>query len=225
MPNPLTQLGAKSVLIDKQIANPRSILEVFDNPRPERDYQIQLTFPEFTSMCPVTGQPDFATITVCYVAYRHCVEMKSLKLYFFAYRNKGMFFEAVVNTILDDLVAAVKPRRMMVIGKFAVRGGTAATVTVEYEGPRKSKMCGNRGRQDFSRIYVGSIDPARSILRQEDKQRKEKMTFPVPSIRGEGQYISPAFLLCVFVSLVSRMEDGKLFPRRSTVAQVNFSGI
>lgn len=116
-----------------QIEQPRSILEVFENPRPERDYQIQFVFPEFTSVCPVTGQPDFATITVRYVPDRYCVEMKSLKLYFFAYRNKGIFYEAVVNQICDDLVEILHPRKLTVIGDFAVRGGTAGTVTVEYE--------------------------------------------------------------------------------------------
>jgi 7-cyano-7-deazaguanine reductase len=84
-------------------------------------------------MCPVTGQPDFATITVSYVPDKRCVEMKSLKLYFLAYRDKGIFYEAVVNTILDDLVAVLKPRRMTVVGEFAVRGGTAGIVTASYE--------------------------------------------------------------------------------------------
>jgi 7-cyano-7-deazaguanine reductase len=130
----LTQLGAKSILTPAQIEQPRTILEVFDNPSPARDYQIQFVFPEFTSVCPVTGQPDFATITIRYVPDKYCVEMKSLKLYFFSYRNKGIFYEAVTNTILDDLFAVLKPRKMTVIGDFAVRGGTAATVTAEYSG-------------------------------------------------------------------------------------------
>ena len=128
----LTQLGAKSALTPAQIEQPQTILEVFDNPNPQRDYQIQFVFPEFTSVCPVTGQPDFATITIRYVPDQYCVEMKSLKLYFFSYRNKGIFYEAVTNAILDDLVAVLKPRKMTVIGEFAVRGGTAATVTAEY---------------------------------------------------------------------------------------------
>ena len=131
-PNRVTQLGSKSRLSEAQIEQPRSILEVFDNPRPSRDYQIQFVFPEFTSVCPVTGQPDFATITIRYVPDKYCVEMKSLKLYFFSYRNKGIFYEAVTNAILDDLVAVLKPRKLTVIGDFAVRGGTAATITVEY---------------------------------------------------------------------------------------------
>ena len=135
-PPRITQLGAKSVLSPEQIAHPRSILEAFANPNPDRDYQVQFVFPEFTSVCPVTGQPDFATITVRYVPDRLCVEMKSLKLYFFSYRNKGIFYEAVTNTILDDLVAVLKPRKMTVVGDFAVRGGTAGTVTVDYDAAR-----------------------------------------------------------------------------------------
>jgi 7-cyano-7-deazaguanine reductase len=143
----VTQLGSPSAaLTDEQLANPSSILEAFPNPKPQRDYQIEFVFPEFTSVCPVTGQPDFATITVRYVPDRHCVEMKSLKLYFFAYRNKGIFYEAVVNTILDDLVATLGPRRMTVIGQFAVRGGTAGTVTAEYDAARDKTPGGNGHR-------------------------------------------------------------------------------
>lgn len=123
---------SSSALTEAQVADPRSILDTFDNPRPGREYEVKFVFPEFTSVCPVTGQPDFATITITYVPGRKCVEMKSLKLYFFAYRNKGIFYEAVINTILDDLVAVLKPRRMTVIGEFAVRGGTAGTVTVHH---------------------------------------------------------------------------------------------
>jgi 7-cyano-7-deazaguanine reductase len=138
MTTPLSYLGNKSILSEGQTADPRGILEAFENPRPGRDYEIKFVFPEFTSVCPVTGQPDFATITVSYVPGRFCVEMKSLKLYFFAYRNKGIFYEAVVNTILDDLVAVLKPRRMTVVGEFAVRGGTAGTVTATHtERPRR----------------------------------------------------------------------------------------
>jgi 7-cyano-7-deazaguanine reductase len=114
--------------------NPRSILQTFPNPRPGRDYQIKFVFPEFTSVCPMTGQPDFATITISYVPDARCVEMKSLKHYFFSYRNRGIFYEAAVNDILDDLVAVTRPRQMTVIGDFAVRGGTAGTVTAEYRG-------------------------------------------------------------------------------------------
>jgi len=103
---------------------------------------VKFIFPEFTSVCPVTSQPDFATITITYVPDRFCVEMKSLKLYFLAYRNKGIFYEAVVNTILDDLVAVLKPRQMTVVGEFAVRGGTAGIVTATHPMPRRAR--GNR---------------------------------------------------------------------------------
>lgn len=130
-PNP-AHLGKTSVLTDAQIADPRSILDTFENPRPGRDYEIRFTFPEFTSMCPVTGQPDFATITVSYTPSERCVEMKSLKLYFLAYRNKGIFYEAAVNTILDDLVAVLNPARIIVTGSFAARGGTDAIITASH---------------------------------------------------------------------------------------------
>ena len=140
----LTSLGHRSILSAAQIDSPRTILESFANPRPERDYQIKFIFPEFTSVCPVTGQPDFATITVDYIPDLRCVEMKSLKLYFLAYRNKGIFYEAVVNTILDDLVAVVNPRRMTVIGEFAVRGGTSGIVTATHRrdpaGKRRKRV-------------------------------------------------------------------------------------
>jgi 7-cyano-7-deazaguanine reductase len=139
MERQITQLGRRSILSPEQIENPRSILEAFDNPRPQRDYDIKFVFPEFTSVCPVTSQPDFATITLEYVPDKRCVEMKSLKLYYFSYRNKGIFYEGVVNTILDDLVAVLKPRKMTVVGEFAVRGGTAGTVTAQYESPQKRK--------------------------------------------------------------------------------------
>src|SRR5436190_7455342 len=132
-----TQLGARSILTDDQLADPQSILETFPNPKSDRDYRIEFAFPEFTSVCPVTGQPDFATITVIYVPDNLCVEMKSLKLYFFSFRNKGIFYEAVTNQILDDLVAVLKPRRMKVVGEFAVRGGTAGTVTAVYRATRR----------------------------------------------------------------------------------------
>src|SRR5262245_44506329 len=102
MERPFRQLGHRSILTDEQLADPRSILETFPNPRPQRDYDIKFVFPEFTSVCPVTGQPDFATITVEYIPDRLCIEMKSLKLYYFSYRNKGIFYEAVINTIIDD---------------------------------------------------------------------------------------------------------------------------
>jgi 7-cyano-7-deazaguanine reductase len=132
MPRGLKQLGNRSVLTKEQLAEPRLILETFANPKPQRDYQIDLTFAEFTSMCPVTGQPDFATIFISYVPDRRCVEMKSLKLYFLAYRNQGIFYEAVVNKIADDLISVLKPRQITVRGDFAVRGGMGGVVTVTY---------------------------------------------------------------------------------------------
>src|SRR5215471_5239477 len=136
MKHSLSHLGSRSILSDAQIANPRTVLETFENPKPDRDYEIKFVFPEFTSVCPVTGQPDFATITVTYVPDKFCIEMKSLKLYYFSYRNKGIFYESVINTILDDLVAVLKPRRMTVVGDFAVRGGTKGIVTAKYSQPR-----------------------------------------------------------------------------------------
>jgi len=144
------QLGRKSVLTREQVERPRSILDSFENPRPDRDYEIRFVFPEFTSLCPVTGQPDFATVTVTYVPGERCVEMKSLKLYFFAYRDKGIFYEAVVNQILDDLVAVLRPRRMTVVGDFAVRGGTAGAVTATHEEGARRKGAG-RGRNGRGR--------------------------------------------------------------------------
>jgi 7-cyano-7-deazaguanine reductase len=136
------------VLTHEQIENPRSILDSFENPRPGREYDIEFAFPEFTSVCPVTGQPDFATITVGYVPDRLCVEMKSLKLYFFSYRNKGIFYEAVTNQILDDLVAVVKPVRMTVVGEFAVRGGMSGTIRAHYDrDPEPMRARNGRGRR------------------------------------------------------------------------------
>lgn len=132
MSEPLRHLGAKSILSDAQLADPRSILDTFPNPRAGRDFSIRFDFPEFTSICPVTGQPDFATITLEYTPADRCVEMKSLKLYYLAYRNKGMFYEAVTNQIFDDLLAVLKPTRLKVIADFAVRGGTRGVVTVEH---------------------------------------------------------------------------------------------
>ncbi|CAN5374996.1 hypothetical protein BH10PLA1_BH10PLA1_04000 [soil metagenome] len=135
----LSHLGQKSILTPAQIDQPATILDTFPNPRPTRDYTVKFIFPEFTSVCPVTGQPDFATITLEYVPDQRCVEMKSLKLYYLAYRNKGIFYEGVVNTIADDLITALSPRKLTVIGDFAVRGGTAGIVTVNYVRPTKSR--------------------------------------------------------------------------------------
>lgn len=110
-------------------------LETFPNPRPEREYEIAIACPEFTSMCPKTGLPDFGTITIRYVPGDRCVELKSLKYYLLAYRNQGLFYEAAVNRILDDLVAAAEPRRMTVVGDFTARGGITTAVTATYTRP------------------------------------------------------------------------------------------
>ena len=111
---------------------PSKMLETFSNPRPQRDYEINMECPEFTCVCPRTGQPDFANIRVRYVPAELCVELKSLKLYLWSYRNEGAFHEAVVNQILDDLVRAVRPKSMTVVGDFNVRGGIHTTVTAAY---------------------------------------------------------------------------------------------
>jgi 7-cyano-7-deazaguanine reductase len=109
-----------------------STLETFPNPRPERDFEIAIDCPEFTSMCPKTGLPDFGTIRIRYVPGDRCIELKSLKYYLLEFRNQGIFYEAVTNRILDDLVAACAPRRMTVVGEFTARGGISTTVTAEY---------------------------------------------------------------------------------------------
>ena len=114
-------------------ARPSRRLVTFPNPRPGRSYRIQHVCPEYTALCPVTGQPDFGTIVVRYIPDRRCVELKSLKLYLWAFRNEGHFFEDVTNRILDDLVKAVRPRRMTVIGRFNVRGGITTRVVARYE--------------------------------------------------------------------------------------------
>ena len=112
---------------------PSKELETFANPRPNRDYEIAMECPEFTCICPRTGQPDFATIRIRYVPDRLCVELKSLKLYLWSYRNEGAFHEAVISQILDDLVAACHPKSMTVVGDFNVRGGIHTTITAEHK--------------------------------------------------------------------------------------------
>ncbi|MBN2372061.1 MAG: NADPH-dependent 7-cyano-7-deazaguanine reductase QueF [Vicinamibacteria bacterium] len=114
-----------------------SVLETFPNPSPEREYTIEINCPEFTSLCPKTGQPDFATIVISYAPARRCLELKSLKLYLFEYRDQGVYYEKVTNQILDDLVVVVKPRRMQVEGRFSVRGGIATVVRAVYEARRR----------------------------------------------------------------------------------------
>jgi 7-cyano-7-deazaguanine reductase len=114
---------------------PSKELETFDNPRPERDYTIRIDMPEFTCLCPKTGQPDFATIKLEYVADKTCVELKSLKLYIWSFRDQGAFHEDVTNQILSDLVAATRPRFMRVTAEFNVRGGIYTTVVAEHRDP------------------------------------------------------------------------------------------
>ena len=111
----------------------RTELETFENQYPERDYQIEIVCPEFTSVCPKTGQPDFGTLTIRYTPDRECVELKSLKLYLQCFRNEGIFYENVSNAILDDLVAVLRPRRMELVAAFHARGGITETVTVSFE--------------------------------------------------------------------------------------------
>ena len=121
------------------VTAPSKNLETFANPKPERDYEINIECPEFTCVCPRTGQPDFATIRIRYVPAELCVELKSLKLYLWSYRNKGAFHEAVINRILDDLVRAVQPKAMTVVGDFNVRGGIHTTVTASHDGGKRSE--------------------------------------------------------------------------------------
>ncbi len=111
---------------------PSGELKSFDNPSPRRDYEIRLECPEFTCLCPMTGQPDFATIRIRYVPAEKCVELKSLKLYLWSFRDEGTFHEAVTNKICDDLVAALNPRWMEVTGDFMVRGGIHTAVVVRH---------------------------------------------------------------------------------------------
>jgi len=118
---------------------PGKNLETFPNPKPERDYEIDMECPEFTCVCPRTGQPDFATIRIRYTPSDLCLELKSLKLYLWSYRVEGAFHEAVINRILDDLVRAVQPKAMTVVGDFNVRGGIHTTVTASHDGAKRSE--------------------------------------------------------------------------------------
>jgi 7-cyano-7-deazaguanine reductase len=118
------------------MADPK-ILETFPNPAPQRDYVIEHTHHEFTSLCPMTGHPDFGLITVRYVPDKKCVELKSLKLYFHAYRNEGIFFEAVTNKICDDIGGALRPRSLTIIADWKARGGFTSRVTAEWRPKKK----------------------------------------------------------------------------------------
>ena len=112
---------------------PVAAIETFPNPRPDRNYEIEIHCPEFTSVCPKTGLPDFGEIRITYVPDQQCIELKALKYYLIEYRTKGIFYEAATNQILDDLVATCRPRRMKVVGDFSVRAGTTKTVTATYD--------------------------------------------------------------------------------------------
>lgn len=140
----LRQLGSG------QKARPSRTLETFPNRHPERDYVVTLSTDEFTCLCPMTGQPDFARIVIRYIPDARIVESKSLKLYFWSFRNTGCFHEHAANRVLDDLVAALQPRWCQVTAEFAVRGGIAITVEAEYpkpdpDGPKKRGGCGCHG--------------------------------------------------------------------------------
>jgi len=122
---------SEAFMSDEAPASPQ--LETFPNPRLGRDYVIEIVCPEFTSLCPKTGQPDFGTITFTYTPAQLCVELKSLKLYLQRFRNEGIFYEAVVNRLLDDFVSACRPKKCKVVGAFTPRGGITTTVTCVYE--------------------------------------------------------------------------------------------
>ena len=119
---------------------PSKELETFDNPTPERDYTIRITLPEFTCLCPKTGQPDFATLELEYVPEQSCIELKSLKMYIWSFRDEGAFHEAVTNEILSDLVKACDPRFMRLTAEFNVRGGVYTTVVAEHKNPSWSAL-------------------------------------------------------------------------------------
>ena len=124
--------GGKNPGAKRASTEPTTTIETFPNPAPEREYEIAFDCPEFTCLCPLTGQPDFANITIEYVPGERCVELKSLKLYLWSYRDQGAFHEAVTNRILDDLVAACAPRRITVEGDFFVRGGIHTVISVSH---------------------------------------------------------------------------------------------
>ena len=112
------------------------VVETFPNQFPDRDYEIEINCPEFTAVCPKTGQPDFGTIIIHYVPAALCLELKSLKLYFVGYRDRGIFYEHAINTILDDLISSCRPKRMKVIGEFNPRGGITSRITAVFESER-----------------------------------------------------------------------------------------
>jgi len=132
-------------LLNREGVKPGKRLETFPNHNPERDYSVTLRTAEFTCLCPATGQPDFADITIQYIPDQRIVESKSLKLYFWSYRNEGVFHEHVTNTILNDLVAVLSPRWCKVTSQFGVRGGISITIETEYKSPSYSpQVAGSR---------------------------------------------------------------------------------
>lgn len=133
---------------------PSKLLEAFANPHPARDYLIHMEAPEFTCLCPLTGQPDFATIVIDYIADRRCVELKSLKLYLWSYRDEGAFHEAVTNRMLDDLVKAIAPRFMRVTARFLVRGGIYTNVITEHR---------KRGWKPQPVVPLAGLDPSITV--------------------------------------------------------------
>lgn len=128
----MTAKAKKLDLRPRVVTQPQRTIATFPNPAPQRDYEIRFESPEFTCLCPMTGQPDFATIRIVYTPDQACVELKSLKLYLWSFRNQGAFHEAVTNRILDDLVSAIRPRRCEVTGDFLVRGGIHTVVVARY---------------------------------------------------------------------------------------------
>jgi 7-cyano-7-deazaguanine reductase len=139
-------------------SRPNSALQTFANPAPRRDYRIHMEIPEFTCLCPKTGQPDFATLILDYVPDRLCVELKSLKLYIWSYRSEGAFHEAVTNRILDDLVRATRPRFMRLTARFYVRGGICTTVHAEHRKKGWRARAEIRFAELPSAASVGSSD-------------------------------------------------------------------
>ena len=133
---------------------PSSSLETFPNPESSRDYLIHMEIPEFTCLCPKTGQPDFATLLLDYVPDKTCVELKSLKLYVWSYRDQGAFHEAVTNRILDDLAGATRPRFMRLTARFYVRGGIFTTVVAEHR---------KKGWKPLPTVDIGRFEPASSL--------------------------------------------------------------
>jgi 7-cyano-7-deazaguanine reductase len=137
---------------------PSTVLETFSNPQPARDYLIRMEIPEFTCLCPKTGQPDFATLYLDYVPDEKCVELKSLKLYIWSFRNEGAFHEALTNRILDDLVAATQPRFMRLTAKFYVRGGIFTQVIAEHRKP---------GWMPAPRVELAEFEPQSSVSKDD----------------------------------------------------------